>query len=157
MKVFIIVTDGQMVLMDVAGASATLPNHTHWPVTKAAGRKSRWPLAILRHITYDLLPQHCDTEEDEESGPRKLKNAFGVDKDTSVYILTLPSTVLENVVIACAAVRRWHFHHANYTCPWKLKLLPIASAIKEDVSSALCLRAFQESSFFESPKERESG
>lgn len=136
MKLFVLVTDGTNSLMvsQPDNPTATLPSYKIWPVTKKA-RKMNWPLALIKHITYDLPFNWPDYI--------RPKKAFGLPEKSGWAIFKLEQKQFKSLLKLCKITSSWWHRNASAKLPWKLKSVKMNSAtLACDPCGAHCIREF---------------
>lgn len=112
-----------------------LPSQRQWPVSLRP-RKNQWPLALLRHITFNSIINWPDYQ--------KQKKAFGMPEDSSWYLFSITKEVFDSVLLQSKKSSEWFFRYASAKVPWTLKALDFNSITSNtcEVMSAHCIREY---------------
>jgi len=132
MKLMILVTDGTSFIAVKQNGLLTNPSSDHW---HKGQKKNNWPLAILKHLTYNM-----DIEWPE---PVKQKVAFGLPSKMSWYVVKMETADICKIVRNAKINRLWWFRNAVAKPEWELKLIKIIDSKKKcDANTSHCINAF---------------
>ena len=130
-NLYLLVSDGHRgIFLDTDG-HVSLPCKTHWPIVRKAPKA--WATPLFQHVTYGLRSLTFT----------KHKRPFGLPRGAAFKTAVVDAESLDAIVRDVQSVRRWHHHHANYECPWRLTILELTTTAV-DLPSTHCLRALTE-------------